>query len=161
MAAMMSTMFGFWPVPEPGFQDTIEVLSELRGRAQRDDDQVQQCCRFARGIDGRRRTRVPRLRLHRALSSAGSSPSVPATASPRPGNAVEIQAARRSTRRRFPPLRNSSRPDCHPLEPPNSSVLAGQRLTESLRRCVEVGIEVFRALRVIHAYPVNAHTHYM
>ena len=46
-------------------------------------------------------------------SSAGSSPSEPATASPRPGNAVELRVDRRSTRRRFRPLRNSSRPDCH------------------------------------------------
>ena len=54
-------------------------------------------------------------------SSAGSSPSEPATASPRPGNAVEHRVDRRSTRRRFLPLRNSSRPDCHPAKPPNSS----------------------------------------
>ena len=54
-------------------------------------------------------------------SSAGSSPSEPATASPRPGNAVEHRVDRRSTRRRFRPLRNSSRPDCHPAKPPNSS----------------------------------------
>ena len=54
-------------------------------------------------------------------SSAGSSPSEPATASPRPGNAVEHRVNRRSTRRRFRPLRNSSRPDCHPVKPPNSS----------------------------------------
>ena len=54
-------------------------------------------------------------------SSAGSSPSEPATASPRPGNAVEHRVDRRSTRRRFRPLRNSSRPDCHPVKPPNSS----------------------------------------
>ena len=54
-------------------------------------------------------------------SSAGSSPSEPATASPRPGNAVEHRVNRRSTRRRFRPLRNSSRPDCHPAKPPNSS----------------------------------------
>ena len=56
---------------------------------------------------------------------------------------------RRSTRRRFPPLRNSSRPDCHPLEPQNSLALAGQRLTESQRRCVEVETEALRSLRVI------------
>ena len=48
-------------------------------------------------------------------SSAGSSPSEPATASPRPGHAVEHRVNRRSTRRRFRPLRNSSRPDCHPV----------------------------------------------
>ena len=54
-------------------------------------------------------------------SSAGSSPSAPATASPRPGHAVEHRVDRRSTRRRFLPLRNSSRPDCHPVKPPNSS----------------------------------------
>ena len=54
-------------------------------------------------------------------SSAGSSPSESATASPRPGNAVEHRVDRRSTRRRFRPLRNSSRPDCHPVKPPNSS----------------------------------------
>ena len=54
-------------------------------------------------------------------SSAGSSPSEPATASPRPGNAVEHRVNRRSTRRRFRPLRNSSRPDCHPAKPPNRS----------------------------------------
>ena len=82
-------------------------------------------------------------------SNAGSSPSVPATASPRPGNAGEHRADRRSTRRRFPPPRNSSRPDCHPLEPQNSLALAGQRLTESQRRCVEVETEALRSLRVI------------
>ena len=38
-----------------------------------------------------------------------------------PGNAVEHRVDRRSTRRRFRPLRNSSRPDCHPVKPPNSS----------------------------------------
>ena len=54
-------------------------------------------------------------------SSAGSSPSEPATASPRPGHAVEHRVDRRSTRRRFRPLRNSSRPDGHPVKPPNSS----------------------------------------
>ena len=54
-------------------------------------------------------------------SSAGSSPSEPATASLRPGNAVAHRVDRRSTRRRFRPLRNSSRPDCHPVKPPNSS----------------------------------------
>ena len=75
--------------------------------------------------------------------------SVPATASPPPGNAGEHRADRRSTRRRFPPLRNSSRPDCHPLEPQNSLALAGQRLTESQRRCVEVETEALRSLRVI------------
>ena len=67
----------------------------------------------------------------------GSSPSVPATASPPPGNAGEHRADRRSTRRRFPPPRNSSRPDCHPLKPQNSLALAGQRLTGSLKRCTE------------------------
>ena len=45
--------------------------------------------------------------------------------------------------------RNSSRPDCHPLEPQNSLALAGQRLTESQRRCVEVETEALRSLRVI------------
>ena len=55
----------------------------------------------------------------------------------------------RSTRRRFPPLRNSSRPDCHPLEPQNSLALAGQRLTESQRRYVEVETEALRSLKVI------------
>ena len=47
----------------------------------------------------------------------GSSPREPATASPQPESAVE----RRSAPRRFPPLRNSSRPDCHLVKPPNSS----------------------------------------
>ena len=55
----------------------------------------------------------------------------------------------RSTRRRFLPLRNSSRPDCHPLEPQNSLALAGQRLTESQRRYVEVETEALRSLKVI------------
>ena len=36
-------------------------------------------------------------------------------------SAVEHQGARRSTRRRFPPRGNSSRLDCHPDRPPNSS----------------------------------------
>ena len=36
-----------------------------------------------------------------------------------------------------------------PLEPQNSSALAGQRLTESQRRCVEVETEALRSLRVI------------
>ena len=39
----------------------------------------------------------------------------------RPGSAVEHQGAHRSTRRRFAPRRNSSRLDCHPDRPPNSS----------------------------------------
>ena len=56
---------------------------------------------------------------------------------------------RRSTRRRLPPLRNSSRPDCHPLEPQNSLALAEQRITESQKRCVEVETEALRSLRVI------------
>ena len=63
----------------------------------------------------------------------------------RPGRAHRS----RSTRRRFPPLRNSSRPDCHPLEPQNSLALAGQRLTESQRRYVEVETEALRSLKVI------------
>ena len=51
-------------------------------------------------------------------SRDGSSPSAPATAS----------------RRR----ENSSKSDCHPLErQKNSSVLAGQRLTDSPRRCAK------------------------
>ena len=86
-------------------------------------------------------------------SNAGLSPSVPAPASPRLGNAGEHRVDHRSTRRRFPPLRNSSRPDCHPLEPQNSSALAGQRLTESQRRCVEVETEALRSLRVILRAP--------
>ena len=61
-----------------------------------------------------------------------------------------IAAARKRRRTAGrPPLRNSSRADCHPLEPQNSSALAGQRLTESQRRCVEVETEVLRSLRVI------------
>ena len=64
-------------------------------------------------------------------------------------DAREHRVDRRSTPRRFPPLRNSSRPDCRLVKPPNSSGQAGQRLTESQRRCVEGGIEVFRALREI------------
>ena len=36
-----------------------------------------------------------------------------------------------------------------PLEPQNSLALAGQRLTESQRRCVEVETEALRSLRVI------------
>ena len=38
-----------------------------------------------------------------AHTGEGSSPSLPATASPPPGNAGEHRADRRSTRRRFPP----------------------------------------------------------
>ena len=82
-------------------------------------------------------------------SNAGSSPSVPATASPQPGKLGEHRVERRSTRRRFPPLRNSSRLDCHSLVPQNISALAGQRLTESQRRWVEVETEAFRSLSVI------------
>ena len=60
-----------------------------------------------------------------------------------------IAAARKRGRTPGRPLRNSLRPDCHPVKPPNSSEQAGQRLTESQRRCVEVGIEVFRGLREV------------
>ena len=39
--------------------------------------------------------------------------------------------------------------DCPPLEPQNSSALAGQRLTESQKRCGDVETEGLRVLRVI------------
>ena len=82
-------------------------------------------------------------------SNAGSSPRGPATASPRPGNAGAHRVDRHSTRTQFPPRRNSSRLDCPPLEPQNSSALAGQRLTESQKRSGDVETEGLRALRVI------------
>ena len=88
-------------------------------------------------------------RLRFAAPRPGVLRADPKAASPRPGNAGEHRADRRSTRRRFPPRRNSSRPDCHPLEPQNSLALAGQRLTESQRHCVEVETEALRSLRVI------------
>ena len=68
-------------------------------------------------------------------SSNGSSPSEPATASPRRENADERRAARLSTRRPFPPLRNSSMQGCRPLERHNNSASAGQWLTESAPGC--------------------------
>ena len=78
-------------------------------------------------------TSLVRLRTSRD----GSSPSAPATASRRRENAVDILGARRSTPRRFQRRGNSSKSDCHPLERQNSSVLAGQRLTDSPRRCAK------------------------
>ena len=77
-------------------------------------------------------------------SNAGSSPRGPATASPRPGNAGAHRVDRHSTRTQFPPRRNSSRLDCPPLEPQNSSALAGQRLTESQKRSGDVETEGLR-----------------
>ena len=62
-------------------------------------------------------------------STDGSSPSEPATASPRRENADERRAARLSTRTPFPPLRNSSMQGCRPLERHNNSASAGQRLS--------------------------------
>ena len=87
-------------------------------------------------------------------SNAGSSPRGPATASPRPGNAGAHRVDRHSTRTQFPPRRNSSRLDCPPLEPQNSSALAGQRLTESQKRSGDVETEGLRALRVILPEPL-------
>ena len=71
----------------------------------------------------------------RALRGAGSSPSAPATASPRRENAGAHRGARRLTRRPFPRRANSSKAACRPLGPRNSSRSAGQRLTESPLRC--------------------------
>ena len=67
-----------------------------------------------------RRTCLPRLRRHRALRTPPHLRADPRRHRRRPGNAGAHQGASRSTRRRFPPLRNSSRPDCLPLEPQNS-----------------------------------------
>ena len=70
-------------------------------------------------------------------SRHGSSPSAPVTASPRRENAADNRVDRRLIRRRFRRRRNSSKPVCRPRERQNSSVLAGQRLTESPPRCVK------------------------
>ena len=80
------------------------------------------------------------------LPPAQAKSQLSATASPRLGNAGAPRVARRSTRKRCPPLRNSSRLDCHPLGPQNSSALAGPRLTESQRRGGDVETEAIRPL---------------
>ena len=62
---------------------------------------------------------------------------VPATASPQRKDAVEHPGARRWIPRRFRWCRNSSKLVCRPLERQNSSVLAGQRLTDSPPQCAK------------------------
>ena len=66
-------------------------------------------------------------------SSVGSSPSVPATGSPRPGNADESRAGQRWIRRRFWRRGNSSKPACRPLERKTARDWPGNGLQD--RRC--------------------------
>ena len=70
-------------------------------------------------------------------SSDGCSPSVPATASPWRENAAGFRVGRRWIRRRFRRRTNSSRPVCRPQERPNSSISAGQQLTDSPPLCAK------------------------
>ena len=77
-------------------------------------------------------------------SSNGSSPNAPATASPQRRNEAEFRDDRYSIRKRFRRLRNSSKLVCRPREQQNTSVLGGQRLTESPPPCPA---DIFRRSR--------------
>ena len=74
-----------------------------------------------RHLVGGRRARVPRLRLHRALRAPAHLRANPRRH--RRGQETRSNTGSTTARpgRRFRPLRNSSRPDCHPVKPPNSS----------------------------------------
>ena len=92
-----------------------------------------------RHLVGGRRTRVPRFRLHRALRATAHLRANPRRH--RRGQKTRSNTGSTAAQK----LINAG------LSPGQAAkqLGIGQRLTESQRRCVEGGIEVFRALRVI------------
>ena len=91
--------------------------------------------RAPRHLIGRRRTRVPCLRRHRALRATVDLGAYPRRHRRGEKTRSKNPDALHSIPRRFRPCRNSSKPVCRPLERQNSSGLAGQRLTDSLALC--------------------------